>query len=79
MFTVHPERLLAWLSHTSGARSGLPMLRILGNPLYLFYATSCMSIRSALQAVASPSEESIDLLGLQGKTRPRMGSGRLRK
>src|SRR5215210_5237644 len=25
------------------------------------YATSCMSIRPALQAVASPSEESIDL------------------
>src|SRR5215210_283056 len=42
------------------------------------YATSCMSIRPALQAVATPSEESIDLLGLQGKTRPRMGSGRLR-
>src|SRR5215212_5582467 len=42
------------------------------------YATSCMSIRPALQVGASPSEESIDLLGLQGKTRPRMGSGRLR-
>ena len=33
------------------------------------YATSCMSIRPALQVVASPSEESIDPLGLQGKTR----------
>jgi hypothetical protein len=42
------------------------------------YATSCMSIQPALQAVAIPSEESIDLLGLQGKTRPRMGSRRLR-
>ena len=31
------------------------------------YAAPCMSIRSALQVVASPSDASIDLASLEGK------------
>jgi len=49
--------------------------RKLSRPIY---ALSCMSIRLALQAVANPSERSIDLLDWEGKTLQKMGTGRLK-
>jgi hypothetical protein len=42
------------------------------------YAVECMSIRSALQAVAILSDESTDLAGSEGKSPSRVGEGRLR-
>ena len=42
------------------------------------YAAWCMSIRSALQAVANLSDGSADLAGSEGKALPRVGAGRPR-
>jgi hypothetical protein len=44
----------------------------------LRYAASCMSIRSALQAEASPSAGGIDLASSNSKTTLRKGVGSLR-
>jgi hypothetical protein len=45
----------------------LPRASVLRNQATYVYATTCMSIRLVLRAAASPSDESTDLTGSEGK------------